>query len=125
MWWLDTSVDAIWKVSMVYLSSSLDEKGLILDTSWDKEFTRRLFGNLNHAILGPPDDGKVIILSDSYEEEEVHEVDAADIKAVPSSSVKPSAPTDFAIDADDADKGRSPDRTIGSSSSGVDEASLS
>jgi hypothetical protein len=110
---------------MVDLSSFLDEKGLILDTSWDKEFTRRLFGDLNHAILGPPDDGKVIILSDSYEEEEVHEVDAADIKAVPSSSVKPSAPTDFAIDADDADKGRSPDRTIGSSSSGVDEASLS
>jgi hypothetical protein len=103
-WWLDTSVDAIWKVPMVDLSSFLDEKGLILDTSWDKEFTRRLFGDLNHAILGPPDDGKVIILSDSYEEEEVHEVDAVDIKAVPSSSVKPPAPTDFAIDADDTDK---------------------
>jgi hypothetical protein len=52
---------------VVDLSSSLGEEGLIADTSWDTEFTRLLFGNLNHDILGSPGDGKVIILSDSNE----------------------------------------------------------
>jgi hypothetical protein len=52
------------KDPVVDLSSSSDEEGLIPDTSRDEEIARRLFGNLNRAVLGPPGDGKVIILSD-------------------------------------------------------------
>jgi hypothetical protein len=52
----------------VDLSSSSDEEGLIHDTSQDVEFARKLFGDLNHGVLGPLDDGKIIILSDSDEE---------------------------------------------------------
>jgi hypothetical protein len=46
------------------------EENLIYDITHDFEFTQRLFDELNHAFLGPPEDGKVIILSDSDEEEE-------------------------------------------------------
>jgi hypothetical protein len=53
---------------VVDLSSSLDEEGHIFDSSWDVEFARRLFGDLNHDVLRPPNDGKVIIISDSDEE---------------------------------------------------------
>jgi hypothetical protein len=81
------------KVLVVDLSSSSDEEALIPDTSRGEEFTRRLFGDLNYAVLGPPGDGKVIILSDSDEEEEVHEEDAADAEAAPSSAMKSPALT--------------------------------
>jgi hypothetical protein len=33
----------------------------------DEQFARRLFGNLNRDVLGPPDDDKIIIISDSDE----------------------------------------------------------
>jgi hypothetical protein len=55
---------------VIYLSSSLDEEDLIAATSHDFEFTQRLFGELNRTILGPPGDGKVIIIDDSDEEKE-------------------------------------------------------
>jgi hypothetical protein len=55
---------------VVDLSSSFDEEGLIADVSRDEEFTGRLFGDLNRDILGSSGDGKIIILSDSDEEEE-------------------------------------------------------
>jgi hypothetical protein len=97
-----------------------------LSSSSDAEFAKRLFDDLNHGLLGPPGDGKVIILSDSDEEEEVCEEDAtaaeAEAAAAPSSTVKSLAPTAFTADADDADKGRSPDRVIGDSSNNGDEA---
>jgi hypothetical protein len=35
------------KIPVVDLSSSSDEENLIPDTSWDAEFAKRLFGNLN------------------------------------------------------------------------------
>jgi hypothetical protein len=89
-----------------------------------EEFVRRLFRDLNRGVLGPSGDGKVIILSDSDEEEEVWEEDATDAKATPSSVVESPASTASTDDADDANKGRSPDRAIGGSSSGRDEASL-
>jgi hypothetical protein len=109
------------KVPVVDLSSSSDEEGLIPNTSRDEEFVRRFFGDLNRTVLGPPDDGKLIILSDFDEEEEVHEEDAANAEAAPSSIVKSLAPT---ASTDDANKGCSPDRVIGGSSSGGDEADL-
>jgi hypothetical protein len=74
------------KVPVVDLSPSSDEEGLISNTSRDEEFTKRLFGDLNHNVLGPPDNGNIIILSDSDEEEEVREEDAANVEAVPSST---------------------------------------
>jgi hypothetical protein len=55
---------------VVDLSSSSDEEGLIADVSQDEEFARRIFGDLNHDILGSLGDDKIIILSDSDEEEE-------------------------------------------------------
>jgi hypothetical protein len=52
------------KVLMIDLSLYLDEENFIADTSHDAEFTKKLFGDLNRAILRPPGDGKVIILDD-------------------------------------------------------------
>jgi hypothetical protein len=109
---------------MVDLSSSSDEQGPIPNTSHDVEFARKLFGDLNRDVLRLPNDGKVIILSDSDEEEEVCEEDAADTKAGPSFAVRSLVPTASVDDTDDAHKGDSPDRAIGSSSSGGDGASL-
>jgi hypothetical protein len=88
------------EISVVDLSS--DEEGDALpDTSWDDEFTRNLFGDLNCGVLGPPDDDNVTILSDSDEEEEVREI-TADAKATPSSVVNSLAPFVSAVDATDA-----------------------
>jgi hypothetical protein len=70
------------KALVVDLSSSSDEGDLIADVSWDEEFTRRLFGDLNHNFLGPPSDDNIIILSDSDEEEEVREEKAADVASL-------------------------------------------
>jgi hypothetical protein len=55
---------------VVDLSSPQDEGDPIHDTARDFEFTQRLFGELNRNLLGPFGDDKVIILSDSDEEEE-------------------------------------------------------
>jgi hypothetical protein len=45
------------------LSSSSNEKETISDTSHDFEFAQRLFSELNRALLGPPVDDKIIILT--------------------------------------------------------------
>jgi hypothetical protein len=118
------------KAPVVDLSSSPDEESLILDTSQDAEFARRLFSDLNRDVLGWPNDDKVIILSDSDEEEEVREetVDAIDV--VPSTLVKSLAPTASAANIDEDPKGMqddnsdalAPDREISNSISGGDEA---
>jgi hypothetical protein len=93
------------KVLVVDLSSSSGEKGLITDVSWDEEFTRRLFGDLNRDVLGPPDDGNIIILSDfDEEEEEVREEQTTGIKDVATSAAVNPASTASA-DADDAPTG--------------------
>jgi hypothetical protein len=110
------------KVPVVDLSSSSDEGDLIADVSRDEEFARRLFGDLNHDFLGPPSDSKIIILSDSdEEEEEMREEKVTDAEATPSSAARSPAPI---ASADDADKGDAPDRMIGGSSSDKDEANL-
>jgi hypothetical protein len=71
---------------MIDLSSSSDKEDLITATSHDFEFTQRLFGELNRAILRPPGDGKIIILSDT-DEEEVREEKTTGIKDMTSSAV--------------------------------------
>jgi hypothetical protein len=104
------------KAPVVDLSSPSDEEGLITDTSRYEEFVRRLFGDLNLDFLGPLNDGKIIILSDSDEEEnEEHEEKIVDVEAAPSSVVRSLAPTASAVDAN---KGDTPDRVVGGSSSG-------
>jgi hypothetical protein len=92
------------KASVVDLSLSSDEGDLIANVSRDEEFIRRLFGDLNRYILRPPDDGKIIILSDFEEEEEGREEKTTDAESVPSSAARSLASTAFA-DADDAPKG--------------------
>jgi hypothetical protein len=43
---------------------------LVVDTSRDEEFPRNLFSDLNRDILGPPGDGKIIIIDDSDDNDE-------------------------------------------------------
>jgi hypothetical protein len=86
---------------VVDLSSSLDEEDLILDTSHDFEFTKCLFGELNCALLGLPNDGKIIILSNSDEEKkDAHEEKSTSVRDVATSAaVKPTS----TASTDDAD----------------------
>jgi hypothetical protein len=51
----------------------LDPTLFIADTSHDKEIARKLFDDLNHDILGPPGDGKIIILDDADDDSEAQE----------------------------------------------------
>jgi hypothetical protein len=104
------------EIPVVDLSSN-EENGLP-NTSWDEEFARRFFGDLNRWLLGPPDDDNIIILSDSDEEEEVCKEDTADAKAAPPSVVISSAPTIFATDADDVPKGVQDDNSDGGDEAG-------
>jgi hypothetical protein len=61
---------------------------LVVDTSHDEEFARKLFGDLNRDILGPPGDGKIIIIDDSDDDDEAQEEGTTDIEpmAVPASA---------------------------------------
>jgi hypothetical protein len=58
------------KAPVVDPSSSSDEEETIPDTSCDFEFAQHFFNELNCAFLGPPGDGKIIIINDSNEEKE-------------------------------------------------------
>jgi hypothetical protein len=76
---------------VVDLSSPSDEEEPIHDTVCDFEFAQRLFGELNHDLLGPSGDGNIIILSDSDEEkDEAHEEKSIGAKdAATSATVNP------------------------------------
>jgi hypothetical protein len=112
------------KAPVVDFSLSSHEGDLIADVSRDDAFTRRLFGDLNRDVLGPPSDGKIIILSDSDEEEEVREEKATNVEAAPSSAVRSLASNASVDVADGTYKSNTPDRSTGSCSSGGDEANL-
>jgi hypothetical protein len=62
---------------------------LVVDTSRDEEFTRKLFGDLNRDILRPPGDGKIIIIDDSDDDDEAQEEGTTGIKpmTVPASTI--------------------------------------
>jgi hypothetical protein len=109
---------------VVDLFSSSDEGDLIADVSWDEEFAKRLFGDLNHDVLGPPSDRKIIILNDSDEEDEVRDEKAVDAEAMPSSVVRSPVSTASAEDTDGTYKSNTPDRATGGCSSDGDEAGL-
>jgi hypothetical protein len=74
---------------------------LVVDTSRDKEFARKLFGDLNRDILGPPSDGKIIIIDDFDDDDEAQEEGTADIElmAVPASAAD--APAGARVDNSD------------------------
>jgi hypothetical protein len=91
------------------LSSSLEEEDLITDTSHDSEFAQRLYGELNRAILGPPANGKIIILSDSNEEEVHEEKTTITEDATASTAVNPASTA--STDIDDAPAGAKNDNS--------------
>jgi hypothetical protein len=61
---------------------------LVVDPSRDEEFARKLFGDLNRDILGPPGDSKIIIINDSDDDDEAQEGGTAGIEptTVPASA---------------------------------------
>jgi hypothetical protein len=100
------------RITVVDLTSD-EEENIIPDTSWDEEFVKRLFGDLNCGRLGPPGDGKVIILSNSNEEEEVREETTINANVASSFPVRSPAPITSATDADGDPKGVQDDNSDG------------
>jgi hypothetical protein len=84
---------------MVDLASSSGEEDFFTDTSRDEELARKLFGDLNRDILGPPGDGKIIVLSDSNDEDEAHEDAAVNAETAPPSVVNSAVTPVSASDA--------------------------
>jgi hypothetical protein len=109
---------------VIELSSSWNEEGFFTDISWDAEFTRRLFGDINRDFLGSPGDGKVIVLSDSDEEEVAREETTADTDAASLTPAPSAADTDEDPRKmlDDISDDLTPDQDTGKSSGGGDEA---
>jgi hypothetical protein len=133
---------------VIDLSSSSNEEDSFTDTSRNFEFTKRLYGELNRDLWGPPGDGKIIILNDSDEEkEEVREEKSAGTKDVTASAAvnlvstastddsgtlaeKSSTPSASPVDADEdprvvpngSSDGVAPGPKMGEGSGGRDEA---
>jgi hypothetical protein len=101
---------------MVDLASPSGEEDFFDDTSWDEKLARKLFGDLNCDILGRPSDGKIIILSDSDDEDEAHEDAAVNTEAAPPYVVDSPVTPASASDADET-----PDGLQADSSDGGDE----
>jgi hypothetical protein len=74
---------------------------LVVDTSRDEEFARKLFGDCNRDILGPPGDNKIIIIDDSDDDDEAQEEGTAgvDPTTVPASAAD--APAGTRVDNSD------------------------
>jgi hypothetical protein len=88
---------------------------------------QKVFSELNRDIIGPPGNGKVIILDDSEDEEEVHEeattnTDVAPYAACRESLTPTASPTD--VDEDlgatpkDSSDGLAPGLKMGKDSDG-------
>jgi hypothetical protein len=106
-------------VPVVDLTLSPSEEDSVADTSRDEEFTRKLFGDLNRDILGLPGDGKIIIISDFDDEDEMHEDDAVNAEAAPPSAANSVDSPTFASDVD-----KTPDGVSDDNADGGDEAGL-
>jgi hypothetical protein len=74
---------------------------LIVDTSRDEEFARKLFGDLNRDILRPPGDGKIIIIDNSDDDDEAQEEETAGIKPTTTPAFAADAPVGAKIDNSD------------------------
>jgi hypothetical protein len=101
---------------MVDLASPSGEEDFFADTSRDEKLARKLFGDLNCDILGPPGDGKIIVLSDSDDEDEAHEDAVINAEAAPPYAVDSPVTPASASDADET-----PDGVQDDSSDGGDE----
>jgi hypothetical protein len=93
---------------------------LVVDTSHDEEFARKLFGDLNRDLLRPLGDGKIIIIDDSDDDDEAQEegMAGAEPTTVPASAAD--APTGTKVDNSDeqgsdqeADGGDNSKRSVG------------
>jgi hypothetical protein len=100
-------------VPVVDLASSSGEEDSVADTSRDEELARKLFGDLNRDILGPLGDGKIIVLSDSDDEDGTHEDVAVNAEAAPPSAANSADSPTSAPDADDTPNGVSDDNAGG------------
>jgi hypothetical protein len=103
----------------VDLASSSGEEDSFADTSRDEELARKLFGDLNRDILGPPDDGKIIVISDSDDEDEMHEDTAVNAEAAPPSAANSVNSPTFAPDADETPNGVPDDNADGGDEAGL------
>jgi hypothetical protein len=106
-------------VTIVDLASSSGEEDFFADTSRGDELARKLFGDLNHDILGPPGDGKIIVLSDSDDEDEAHEDAAVNVETAPPSAVNSADTPTSAPNADETPDGVQDDNTDGGDEAGL------
>jgi hypothetical protein len=60
----------------------IDPSSFIVDTSHDLKLARKLFGDLNRGILGPPGDSKIIVLDDSDDDAEAQEEKTVGIESM-------------------------------------------
>jgi hypothetical protein len=100
----------------VDLALSSGEEDFVADTSRDEKLARKLFGDLNRDILGPPGDGKIIVLSDS--EDEKPEDAAVNAEAAPFSTANSTDSPTSAPDADETPDGVSDDNADGGDEAG-------
>jgi hypothetical protein len=105
-------------VPVVDLALSLGEEDSIADTSRDEEFARKLFGDLNRDILGSPGDGKIIVISDSDDEDETHEDAVVNAEAAPPSAANSVDSPTSASDVDETPDGVSDDNADGGDEAG-------
>jgi hypothetical protein len=101
----------------VDLALSSGREDSVADTSRDEKLARKLFSDLNRDILGPSGDGKIIVLSDSDDEDETSEDAAVNAKAAPPSAANS---TDSPTSAPNADE--TPDGVSDDNADGGDEA---
>jgi hypothetical protein len=95
----------------VDLASSSGEEVSFADTSQDEEHARKLFDDLNRDIFGLPGDGKIIVLSDSDDEDEAHKDATVNAEAVPPSAANSVDTPTSAPDADETPDGVQDDNT--------------
>jgi hypothetical protein len=77
--------------------SMLDPSSFIIDISCDEELGRKLFEDLNRDILGPPGDGKIIVIDDSDDDGEAQEEKTADIESTTAPASADDAPVEARI----------------------------
>jgi hypothetical protein len=97
---------------------SSGEEDSVADSSWDEEFARKLFGELNRDILGPPGDGKIIVISDSDDDDETHEDAVINAEAAPPSVANSADSPTSASDADETTDVLSDDNADGGDEAG-------
>jgi hypothetical protein len=102
----------------VDLASSSGEEDSVADTSRDEELTRKLFGDLNRDILEPLGDDKIVVLSDSNDEDGTHKDAAVNAEAAPPSAANSADSPTSAPDADDTPDGVPDDNADGGDEAG-------